>query len=350
MTTTGTVSGSYSANPDGTISLSATLTPAPAPTPTPTPTPTPAPAPSSPKLGLYAGQGAVTAVAAFAQATKVPLSIYHDFLPGDSWQTISGQNLAWFWDPISGIEAQGVQLLLSVPMLPRGVTLATVASGSCNTYFVKLAQTLVAEGHTDAIIRPGWEFGGNWETWYAGGDPSSYAAAFRQIVTSMTSVQGQHFTFCWCPCRGWLDTPSGTFFDQTQAWPGASYVDFIGIDLYAETGRTPVASETVWTEWDGAPDVAGQGQWTTMWQAFAQSVGKPVCFPEWGCSTKSDGSGTGDDPAFIKSVRAFIDPSVGNNVAFACYFDFDPGDGKHSISTSHFPNAYAAYCATFSGL
>ena len=80
-------------------------------------------------------------------------------------------------------------------------TLAAGATGAYNAHFVTLARTLMAAGESDAYLRLGWEFDGTWTAWKAT-TPSSeanYAAYFRQIVTAIRSVPGEHFRFVWNP-------------------------------------------------------------------------------------------------------------------------------------------------------
>ena len=62
-------------------------------------------------------------------------------------------------------------------------------------------------------------------------------------------------------------------------------------------------------------------------EQFATSVGKPVCFPEWGVVTRSDGHGGGDDPWFMSDFISWMqDPA--HNVAWDSYFDFNSGSNS----------------------
>ena len=77
----------------------------------------------------------------------------------------SGGSLSWLTGPWSG---SNYVLSLGVPILPTNSsgaavgTLATGATGAYNSYYVTLAQTLVAAGESNAYLRLGWEFDGGW--------------------------------------------------------------------------------------------------------------------------------------------------------------------------------------------
>ncbi len=77
----------------------------------------------------------------------------------------------------------GYKMVWGVPILPNSFHadsnpsdtsgsaygLEQGAAGAYNSYFLKLAQEMVAGGQGSSIIRPGWEFNGNWFPWAAKG-------------------------------------------------------------------------------------------------------------------------------------------------------------------------------------
>ena len=119
-------------------------------------------------------------------------------------------------------------------------------------------------------------------------------------------------------------TPTGTMAGQahgsarydTQAWyPGDSYVDSIGLDVY-DWGNGSYPTQTVGPV--GEPDAgpaAGQlgvisnGQdGLASWAQFASTHGKQLAFPEWGLQQWLAGStyiGGGDDPFFVTSMANY---------------------------------------------
>ena len=112
--------------------------------------------------------------------------------------------------------------------------LQDVTSGRFDPTLRFIAQQLVKNGFTNAVIRPGWEFnlaafpwGNPWT------DPSVHAsafvAAFRHVVHVMRSTPGNAFTFLWCPNKGKPDQPSP---NPSLAYPGDDVVDLVGMDVY----------------------------------------------------------------------------------------------------------------------
>jgi beta-mannanase len=119
----------------------------------------------------------------------------------------SGCSLSWLTGPWQG---SGYTSSLGVPIIPTDSsgtavgTLAAGATGAYYSYFLTLAQTLVASGQSSAYLRLGWEFDGGWYAWSAANaaQEASYATYFQQIVTAMRSVSGEHFSFVWNPDVG----------------------------------------------------------------------------------------------------------------------------------------------------
>ena len=124
-----------------------------------------------------------------------------------------------------------------------------------------------------------------------------------------------------------------------RAYPGDAYVDYVGADVYDNSWiadyRDPVA------RWKDFVTQAYGLQWQSD---FATAHGKPMTFPEWGLSTRSDGHGGGDDPYFIQQMYDWISA---HDVAHADYFEYDAPDGRHSLMNGQFPNAAAKFQALF---
>ena len=107
------------------------------------------------------------------------------------------------------------------------LSLGQGAAGAYNSYFLQLAQDMVAGGQGSSVIRPGWEFNGGWFSWAANGQAAAFVGFWQQIVNTMRSVPGQDFTFEWNPTAG--DEGVGNLANY---YPGNAYVDYIGLDLY----------------------------------------------------------------------------------------------------------------------
>jgi hypothetical protein len=308
----------------------------------PTTTTTTQPTSNALAQGVYVGAANPSGVKSFASQTGTSPTIASDYLPGNGgWTGMdgSGGSLNWLLVPWNGT---GYTLSLGVPMIPVNSsgtavgTLAQGATGAYNSYFVSLAQTLVAGGAANAYLRLGWEFDGSWMPWYAATSSAeaSFAAYFQQIVSAMRSVSGEAFRFVWNPDAGAF-TASG--YSVQAAYPGNAYVDVIGLDLYDQTWATPQTPANAWSS-TVSPAL-------TAAQKFAASEGKPLALPEWGVVIRSDGHGLGDDPYYINHMIAWM-KTASNNVVYESYFDYDDGGGDNSTITGGlFPNSLAAFDA-----
>ena len=281
------------------------------------------------KLGVYRGGGNSGGVHEFEVWLGRPVDVALDFLAQSTWNEIAAPT---WWASRWG--ATPYRVVYSVPMLPdSGGTLQQGAGGAYNSYFRQLAQTLLANGEGDSIVRIGWEFNGSWMRWNAQADPAAFVGYWRQIVETMRSVTGTRFAFDWSPNRG-----RGSVAPDL-AYPGDSYVDYVGMDSYdtgwAEGWQDPVRRwQTMLTEPYGL-------EWH---RRFAAEHGKQMSYPEWGLWIRDDGHGGGDDPYYIEKMRAWIDA---NDVAYHSYFEYDAPDGQHRLMTGQFPLGAAAFRAAF---
>lgn len=263
--------------------------------------------------GVYVGSGKPDLVAGFERRLGRPLHRVHDFLPMDSWSSMT--DVRWWlerWMP----SAYARRVVYSVPMLPTsGGTLAQGAAGAYNEHFRTLALRLVAGGDGAATLRVGWEFNGDWFPWTiaAPNGAADYAAYWRQIVTTMRSVAGASFKYDWSPNNGSAKV-AGRQLDAAAAWPGDAYVDYVGMDVYDQSwisNRTDPAAR--WVEFMTRKD-------GLQWQrSFAAAHGKQLTYPEWGVAHRADGYGGGDEPYFIERMYEWIRT---NNVAYHLYFDY----------------------------
>ncbi len=183
-------------------------------------------------------------------------------------------------------------------------TLAAAAAGADDARFRALGALLVKDGFAGAIINLGREMTGGWYNWSERKcprtEPRCYALAWRHAVDAMRAVPGQHFRFLWTAFPGAAAA--------TDAWPGASYVDLVGTDVY---------------DWYGGPGstyphtASGQLDHDAKWQQIltqpggldwlaqlSQLTGKQAAIPEWGLDFHSFGGQ--DDPAFIARMLAWL--------------------------------------------
>jgi hypothetical protein len=219
-------------------------------------------------------------------------------------------------------------VVVSVPLSFGGFTpsanqsvanLQSVISGAHDGAYQYLASALVQAGYTNAVIRLGWEFDGNWMPWEATHNPGLYIAAF-QHVHDIFAKSSSSFRYDWTGA-------AGQPFDGTQAYPGDRYVDIVGMDIYDLPGLN-VASDL------------------TSRQRFAQAHGKTVSFAEWALTNRP-----GDDPAFIQAMYNFfaaLPASGGGSLAYQSYFLGNPGnDGSAPHSLNAYPKSMALYHQLF---
>ena len=282
-------------------------------------------------LGVFRGSGKPDEVKAHETWLGKPMSHVVDFvgraaegaanpwakIDDPSWWANRWRDTPW-------------QLSMSTAILPTSVfTLAEGAKGTYNSHWDKFGRVMVAKGCGDAILRLGWEFNGKFYPWAAGGKEAAYAGYWRQIVTTLRKVPGQAFRFDWCPLAG----VGGA--DLVKAWPGGTYVDFVGLDAYDTSHISASTPDKRWTH--QLTRVAGLN-----WHAkFAAEQAKPMSFPEWGVTTRpNDNLGGGDNAYYITQMWKWI---KSHNFAYASYFEDNAPDGDHRLMTTQFPKASAEY-------
>jgi hypothetical protein len=184
-------------------------------------------------------------------------------------------------------------------------TLVAAAAGDYNSKFYDLGELLVKDGLGNTIIEPGREMNGAWYEWSEhrapSSEPDAYILAWRQIVTTMRSVPGQHFKFLW--------TVYMANTSVAESWPGSAYVDYIGTDIFDWYGG---ANDTYPHTASGALD--HEEKWQQIftaepgglnWMAaFSRATGKPIIVPEWGLDFHTFGGQ--DDPLFITNMMAWM--------------------------------------------
>jgi len=117
-----------------------------------------------------------------------------------------------------------------VQMDPSGIDLAAIAHGRYNSYLASYAQSVRTFGRP-VIISFGHEMNGNWYSW--GKDktpPAVFVAAWRHLVTVFRAWGAFNVTWLWAVNS--LAGGPGQAASPQPWWPGASYVDWVGIDGY----------------------------------------------------------------------------------------------------------------------
>ena len=287
-------------------------------------------------LGVYTGAADPADAASFASRTGAHLRVVSDYLPaGAGWSGMT-TNLNWMLRPWA---RTGCTLVLGVPLIPTNAagtrlgSLAAGATGAYDSYFVTLARSLVAGGQAHAVLRLGWEFNGNWYPWQVTNatDAADFVSYWRHIVDAMRTVRREAFRFAWNP-NGM--SSFGSAYGPDQAYPGNSYVTYVGTDVYDQCWCSPETPANAWS-------LNYYQAWGLQWLAsFARATGKQIVIPEWGVTIRPDGHGLGDDPSFITNLTDWV---AANDVAWTSYFNYDAPDGSHDLFDPSFPKSLAVF-------
>jgi hypothetical protein len=318
-------------------------------------------------------------VESFASTTGTNVTMAETYLPWGAYTgSYYGSQYGWGYlttpttlaSWLSSWVGTKYKMVIAIPMVavngsgePEN-TLAQGAAGAENANFVAIAKNLVALGFGDAILRPGWEFDGNWYPWGLSVDAANggysvtqaaayFATYFQNVVTSMQSVSGAHFQFLWSPA-GYLSPTSASVVED--AYPGSQYVNFVSEDIYdwswdascfpggdPDNSATPSQSSCVFN------DIL-DGPLGLNWLAsFAKSEGVSIAIPEWGVTIRNDGHGLGDDPTFITNMYNWF---VTNHVAWSIYFIDNTTDNVNQgidflLTDGSFPNSLAVFKSLF---
>ena len=116
---------------------------------------------------------------------------------------------------------------------PDGVSLASIAAGTDDTYLATFATDVAGYGAKTGqgvIIGFGHEVNGSWYPWgYRHVSPAVFVAAWRHIVTVFRQQGADNVTWLWTV--NVIDTKRG-IPSPARWWPGSSYVTWVGIDGY----------------------------------------------------------------------------------------------------------------------
>jgi hypothetical protein len=207
----------------------------------------------------------------------------------------------------------------NVGAVPSGCILM-LSIGACSASQAStIGNYLVANGQSDAIIRPMWEYNQDVSGWFTPWNQGSLSAAqykstWITIVETMRPISSG-FKFFLCPNAGNGNNASGrTTWDVD---PGPTYVDIYGLDVYDNNGSVATSVSYV----DAAI-------------TYAAGQGKPWGIGEWGLA----GS---DDPTFITDIANLTKDGT---CYVQCYFSYA---GSINSDITQFPNSLAAYKAAF---
>lgn len=230
---------------------------------------------------------------------------------------------------------------LAIGAIGEGETWAEAADGA---YDDRWKETLTQardlwQGRWGTLyLRFAHEMNGNWYPWaVTASDRANFVAAWQRFRNLQQSIMPQaQLVFC-------LNRESiGTGFDWRQSFPGAQYVDVLGVDYYNQYPY--VATEDDWRESMDGTDEWGAPTGLEGYLEFARSVGLPLAVPEW-----SGVAEQGDSPVFVEQMYGFFSEHAGQGAGDLLYeilFNVDSADSDSNFALSgrtRMPQSAEAY-------
>lgn len=186
---------------------------------------------------------------------------------------------------------------------PTGKDLDAIADGVHDDYLIDfaLAADSLRSFERRVVVRFAHEQNAPWMPWNGRDDPPAYVAAWRHVVRIVRRVTDR-IRFLWCPDVSHVK-------DIAPTWPGARFVDLVGLDGYAwgkeSTLRSPAR-------------IFGPAL-----RAVRSLSDAPLWIAEFGVTDKATHA---ERRAWLNSaVRWFRE----NRVACAIYFDIDMTSAGH---------------------
>lgn len=275
----------------------------PNPVPVPPPVPTPTPNTVLSRLGIYAGNENAAEITRVNTALGVTLPYVSDYPWGLNISPIDPRGTVGSCQMATGFKARFIAHFNLLP--DSGMTLAQAAAGARDADAKLFAQTLISNGHADAIIPVAWEENQGWAPWgQALNQPANFVAASRRVMLAMQSVPGQKFEFCWNLALDATSTVAGVM----SIYPGDDLISHWGMDIYDRVaGSSYPGAQAAFDIYEN--DAIGLNWLTTT----AKAHGKKVCVPEWGLGWSDQwGQAGGDNPTYASDLLALVtaDPTL----------------------------------------
>lgn len=278
----------------------------------------------APRLSVYKGPGKVAEVNSFQTwlgRSQVDATDYADTSENTQWN----QYELKYWGDWKKAKADR-QFTLGLHMIPKGGNFKDGLAGKYDSQFTNLTKLLTNNGLGDSVVRLGYEPNNpGIGPWQGTQDPASYKAMWQRVYGVMKK-QAPGLKFDYNLAVG--QSGKATSFDSL--YPGDSYVDIVGLNIYDVWWQHPSATPA--QRWQHTVD---DPMGLNAFRAFATAHNKPYSFPEWGLYKPGDNyAGGGDNPYFIDRMAEAV---VG--AQYQAYFDLDWGGGV----MSDFPKGKAEY-------
>jgi Glycosyl hydrolase family 26 len=117
---------------------------------------------------------------------------------------------------------------------PTDIPVSKIAAGDYDTYVRSFAASVRSFGHP-VVIGFGHEMNANWYSWgYGQLPPATFVAAWQHIVTVFRKAGVSNVTWLWT-----IQADEPGTGPIASWWPGAQYVNWVGIDgYYYDSGDT----------------------------------------------------------------------------------------------------------------
>ena len=246
---------------------------------------------------------------------------------------------AWQLDPNGQFGSWQKDLDIAVGAFDAGGSWAAAASGAYDANWRTSLETLKRKWGSrpgTLYIRLAHEMNGNWYPWKVN---SSNSQQFITAWKRYRALQQQIFPkskLVFCVNRESI----GTGIDWRKTFPGAQYVDVLGVDYYNQWPYAATVeqfrSSLNQVDRYGAPKGLGAHL------AFARSVGKPLAIGEW-----SGHADNGDGPGFIQGMNEFFKANGGTGAGQFLYevqFNVDKDNRRWLLhGNTRMPKSAATY-------
>jgi Glycosyl hydrolase family 26 len=277
--------------------------------------------PGPPQLGVFVGNSP-KAVLRFERWLGRRVDGVVGFVGQANWDEIATPSWPMdLWRPLDR------PVFWSVPLIPSGgvATLEQAARGAYDHHWRSAARLLATFRPRDPHlhVRTAWEFNGDWFPWAAKGKEAAFVAAFRRFVGILRATSPRFLI-------EWNANYDGEM-DPEQGWPGAEFVDVIGMDFYWHTQWAPSDPVRAWEQ------IRDRRRGLRWHQEFAAAQNRPTAYSEWGVTT--------DNAApFLERAHAWFNA---HNVLFHNYWDSD-ADYPGQLSNGRRGRSSAAFLRLFS--
>ncbi len=118
-----------------------------------------------------------------------------------------------------------------IQMDPDTINVSKIASGGSDAYLSQYAEAVKAYKHP-VILSFGHEMNGTWSRWgYTKTPAATFVKAWRHIVTEFRALGATNVTWLWT-ANIINNTKTGQIPNPRPWWPGAAYVNWVGLDGY----------------------------------------------------------------------------------------------------------------------